>query len=107
MASVADGRFAELSEKDLQNILDGKDAKQTKAVIDKAVGIFSTYCCTKNLDIAEVEQLDVSDLCNILRKFYAEIRTKQGEFYAKKSMQTIRYGLQRHCDNRPKNIDEV
>ena len=95
MASSA-SRFAELSEKDLQTIVDGKDAKQTKAVIQKAVGIFSTYCGTKDLAIVEAEQLETNKLCIILRRFYAEIRTKGGEFYAKKSMQTIRYGLQRH-----------
>ena len=34
------GRFANLTEQDLQEIIYNKDSKQTKAVIEKSVGIF-------------------------------------------------------------------
>ncbi|XP_072033396.1 uncharacterized protein [Amphiura filiformis] len=96
MAVPAAERFAVLSEVDLQNILDGKDAKQTKKIVEKAVVTFYSYCASKGNDITEIEQLKEEDLCIFLRQFYAEIRTQKGDFNAKKSMQTIRYGLQKH-----------
>jgi hypothetical protein len=42
------------------------------------------------------EQLPKQDLCEKLRTFYASLRNKKGEFYSKKSMISIRYGIQRH-----------
>jgi hypothetical protein len=33
-----------------------------------------------------------------LRRFYAEVRTKQGEYYRKTSLTAIRYGLNRHVN---------
>ena len=37
-----------------------------------------------------------AELDKFLGKFYASLRQQNGELYQKKSMQAIRYGLQRH-----------
>ena len=46
MASES-GRFANLTEEDLQEIINNKDSKQTKTVIEKSIGIFRSYCESK------------------------------------------------------------
>jgi hypothetical protein len=45
------------------------------------------------LDSADV---GVDTLNTILRKFYGEVRKADGTCYAKKSMITVRFGLQKH-----------
>ena len=56
MASES-GRFANLTEENLQKITDNKDSKQTKAVIEKSVGIFRSYCESKEYVFSEVEKV--------------------------------------------------
>ena len=92
MASSA--RFATLSEDDLQNIIESKDFKQTKSVIEHSVNILKAYCESKNIAFTEVESSYTDkELCALLQVFYAEARTQTGNLYAKKSMQTMRYGI--------------
>ena len=41
------GRFANLTKDDLQEIINNKDSKKSKAVIEKSIGIFRSYCENK------------------------------------------------------------
>ena len=66
--------------------------------------LFSTYCEVK--DVQKPEELSNAELDNLLGKFYAEARRQNGEFYAKKTLQSIRYGLQRHFDA-SRNVDII
>ena len=75
------GRFAYLAEQDLQEIIYNEDFKQTKAVIEKSVGIFRSYCESKEYVFSEVEKYNDSELSSLLRKFYAEVCTKSGDYY--------------------------
>ena len=49
-------RFAVLTEQDLDEILDNKDAKQTKKVVDNAVSILEAYAECKGVTVSELEQ---------------------------------------------------
>ncbi|XP_072182398.1 uncharacterized protein [Diadema setosum] len=89
-------RFATLTETDLSDILDNKDAKKTKDVIKYALRILESYCSEKGIGLTDVESKSAQDLCRFLRTFYAEVRRGNGELYAKRSLITLRYGLQRH-----------
>jgi len=56
------------------------------------------YLTEKTGDFSDVSELDVastSDVVSTLRKCYGEIRKADGTFYAKKSMVTLRFGLQK------------
>ena len=55
MASES-GRFANLTEEDLQEIINNKDSKQTKVVIEKSVGIFRSYCESMEYVFSQVEK---------------------------------------------------
>ena len=89
-------RFPSYSHVELENIIEGRDAKNTKDVIKHAVNVLKHYCKQKKTSLAEVEQKSPAELCEFLRVFYAEARQGNGELYAKRTMITIRYGLMRH-----------
>ncbi|XP_071500811.1 uncharacterized protein [Diadema antillarum] len=90
-------RFRLMTNDELAKLLDDKDSKSTKNVVKQALDIFSSHCRARAIDIEQVENdYTEQDLCECLRRFYAEMRRTNGELYAKRSMITIRYGLQRH-----------
>lgn len=94
---MAESRFATLCEEDLNELELAKDSKKTKQVIGQSVKVLSEYCLQKGTCLAALEtELSRDELCGFLRKFYAEVRRVNGEFYSKKSIITLRYGLQRH-----------
>ena len=75
MASES-GRFANLTKENLQEIINKENSKQTKMVIEKSIGIFRSYCESKEYVFSEVEKYyNDSELSSLLRKFYAEVRT--------------------------------
>ncbi|XP_071494109.1 zinc finger MYM-type protein 2-like [Diadema antillarum] len=95
--SGRDQRFLSLSEVELQSIVDGKDSRRTKDVINHSLSILRAYCEQKNIDFSRVTEHSSSpELNTFLRTFYAEVRRGDGELYAKRSMITIRYGLHRY-----------
>lgn len=42
------------------------------------------------------DEAETPQVVTTLRKFYGEVRKTDGSFYAKKSMITLRFGLQKH-----------
>ena len=94
-------RFKSLSDSDLDQILEDRDSKDTKSVIKLAVKVLNDYLIEKNGEIGSVDELDLSDtsvdiVVATLKRFYGEIRKADGTLYAKKSMITLRFGLQKH-----------
>ena len=89
------GRFMLLTEEELAALVSEKDSKRTKTIIKGAVTVFEQYCVTVRTTLVHVER-NPSELCTLLRNFYGGVRRSNGELYAKASMISIRYGLQRH-----------
>jgi hypothetical protein len=63
--------------------------------------ILNDYLKEKDGEIKSIDELDSADvsvntLNTILRKLYGEVRKADGTCYAKKSMITVRFGLQKH-----------
>lgn len=93
------GRFASLTDDDLEGIIQDKDAKNTKSVVRVAVKILTDYLSEKDGEfktLDDLKEVDNDALNSLLRKFYGEVRKADGNMYAYKSMQTIRFGLQKH-----------
>ena len=97
-------RFEILNDGELGELLEEADSKNKKRQIKYAVSIFQDYCSTCN--IGDIENMSDVDLDNLLARFYAGARNKAGEMYCKKTMQAIRYGLQRHFQT-TRNVDIV
>ena len=100
-------RFPLIEDGDLQDLYDAADSKNTKRQIKYSVGILSQYCESRGeCTLADVEQMPVDQLDNFLSKFYPALRKVDGSLYTKKSMQGIRYGIQRHLQD-SRGIDIV
>ena len=92
-------RFASLNDEDLLRIIDERDSKNTKNVISASKRILNEYLKEKNgtfKSIDDLSEADVKDIVATLRKFYGEVRKTDGSLYAKKSLITLRFGLQKH-----------
>jgi hypothetical protein len=91
-------RFASLTDQDIENLISNKNSKNTKLGTSYSIKILEDYCVSK-LGYSDsgnaISTLAAGPLAEILKKFYAEIRTKDGGFYSKNSMIAIRFGINR------------
>jgi hypothetical protein len=89
-------RFVSVDDEDLEALLDNKDSKNTKTCIKSAVNILTAFCASRNILFHDLEQMSEADLCSQLKSLYAVVRSQKGDLYSKKSMISIRYGIQKH-----------
>ena len=99
-------RFVSVDDEDLEALLDNKDSKNTKTCIKSAVNILTAFGASRNILFRDLEQMSEADLCSQLKSFYAAVRSQNGDLYSKKSMISIRYGIQKHF-LKIKNTDVV
>ncbi|XP_072165761.1 uncharacterized protein [Diadema setosum] len=94
-------RFPSLSDDELSRNVSyrGKHSKNTQDLIKHSVNILALYAKERDTTLAEIEQKDPAELCEFLRRFYAEARRANGDAYAVSSMISLRYGLTRHFQN--------
>ena len=93
--------FELLNDGDLTALLEESDAVSTKKSIKFGYERLECFAKIKKVDLTDIS---VSDLDSLLSSFYASLRKADGSLYSKKSLQYIRYGVQRFfLDNR--NID--
>ena len=83
-----------------REIIDAADSESIKQLIKYALKIFADYLKLINKDLQEVGELPNSELDGIIGKFYCGARQQNGELYCKKSMLSIRFGLQHHFINK-------
>ncbi|CAC5420453.1 KCTD1_15 [Mytilus coruscus] len=63
-----------------------------------SVNFLRDYCYQKHILFNDFERFSKEEMCSTLKDFYASVRNKKGEYYSKKSMISIRYGIQKHID---------
>jgi hypothetical protein len=98
-------RFGDSSEEEIQRLLEDKNTANTKKATKTAVNIFREYLREKGLDTF-FEDFDKDVLNNVLRKFYVEARKRDGDFYKKSALSSIRFALNRHLQS-TRNIDII
>lgn len=87
-------RFPQLSEEEIESILEARTSENTKKSTKVSLNIFRQYL--QEREILEDDLLkSKTQLANVLRRFYAEARKKNSDFYTKASLLSIRFGLQR------------
>ena len=96
MAASANRRFDNVGEEDLNDFIYSMDSDNTKKQIKYGMSVFGEFC--KEVE-ASFDDIDGEGLDLLLSQFYAGARNKKGELYSKKSMQAIRFALQRHFLN--------
>ncbi|XP_031564984.1 uric acid degradation bifunctional protein TTL-like [Actinia tenebrosa] len=98
-------RFGDTSEEEIQRLLEDKNTANTKKATKTAVNIFREYLREKGLDTC-FEDFDKNVLNNVLKKFYVEARKRDGDFYKKSALSSIRFALSRHLQS-TRNIDII
>ena len=96
MASSASTRFSHATDDEIEALLENRHSKNTKDVILSAVRIFEAYL--NHIDMHTLDELNavpVSELDQVLKHFYVDVRRNDGQKYTKKSMITNRFGLQK------------
>ena len=101
---ASESRFESVESADLLELLENKDSKSTKKVIKGSMKILEEFCAEKKLP--NVSNLSTEELDKTLQLFYAGARTKTKDLYSKKSLISIRYGVQKHFEKERK-IDIV
>ena len=87
-------KFAVIGEKQIQNILDDKSSKNTKKATEVSFNILCTYLKTRKIDF-NFTNINKSELNDVLRKFYVEVRKQDGSYYCKASLVALRFGIKR------------
>ncbi|XP_072168629.1 zinc finger MYM-type protein 4-like [Diadema setosum] len=102
MATAADPvNFELLADGDIAALLEDSDAASTKKSIKFGYSRLESFARIKHVDLTDIS---VRDLDTLLTSFYASVHKEDGSLYVKKSMQYIRYGIQRHFLDK-RNID--
>ena len=85
-------RFEQYDEEKISKLLEDRESQNTKKATKGSQSILKAYLQEKKIPAPAT----VEDLAQVLRKFYAEVRKKDGNLYSKTSLCAIRFGLNRH-----------
>ena len=100
-------RFASVvDEFDISNLLKERNSENTNKATNVAWNIFCSYVIVKSTNI-DVESASVSEINDILRKFYVEIRKQDHSLYSKSSFNSIRAGIHRKIKEMRPEIDII
>ncbi|KAK3755966.1 hypothetical protein QZH41_005450 [Actinostola sp. cb2023] len=88
-------RFAILTDEDLTTIISSAEAKGTKKNTKWIVNTIEEWCRDRGLP-SNLLTMRYDDMDNVLRRFYAEARTKKGEEYGRSSLLGFRNAVERH-----------
>ena len=91
-------RFLQISEEQLQTIVENKHAVNAKRCTNQAMTFCRKYLAEK-AQSNDLESFSRSELDTFLGKFYAEARNRNGKLCKKSSLTTMRFGLSRHINN--------
>lgn len=91
-------RHLHLTSSDLNEIEENKEERNTKKVTNWALSVFDDWAKHCGLTV-NWPTVQATELNNILRRFYAEVRTSSGTQYAISSYLGLRSGLSRHLNS--------
>ena len=86
-------RFKEITDKEVQSILDGKSAKNTRRAIDQGRNVFLEYLKTRGKEERDLTTLTDKELDEIFHLMFLSVKKKGGEEMKLNSLKTLRYGI--------------
>ena len=96
MACANGIRFELLNDTELGHLLQESESENTKRQLKFSLRIFQEFCAALgDVEFDQLADIDLKSLDELLGKFYAGAKSQSGESYSKKSMQALRYGLQK------------
>ena len=87
------GRFAATSEQEIEKLMEERGAKNTNKQIEGVIRLLKQFLVEKNY--LELEALNKDILPDILKDFYTNVHTKNGECYHLQSLRNMRSNLNR------------
>ena len=94
-------RFKQLTNEEIQQLVEAKDSENTRRATKNAVATFLAFCNevtpeepVKNTE--SLEKMSKNELNELLTNFWPNARKKNGENYKKTALMGLRFGLQRH-----------
>lgn len=100
MARAGGPKFELLNDDEMAELLHDSDASSTRKTIKFGISKLEYFCKLKKVNLhdisANLDKENTAELDTLLTSFYASVRKEDGSLYHKKSMQYIRYGVQRH-----------
>ncbi|XP_022806526.1 uncharacterized protein LOC111343613 [Stylophora pistillata] len=91
-------RFANLSDQELNQLVEQRHSEKTKKVTNWSVSTFRAWCSEKTLQ-TPLEDMTIGQLDHNLRRFNAEARTQKGEPYSKSTLLGFRHGTERYLNS--------
>ena len=86
-------RFVNLEETDIEQLIESKDAKNTKRTISNARKIFLDFAANRGKKEEDLRRMTANELDDILYAFFPSIRKKDGDLMKLTTLKTIRYGI--------------
>ena len=97
-------QFYSKSDTEINDILEGRNAKNTKRATKSNIKTFTDYIDEKGL--GKLEDLNMNELPEILQTFYPNLRRVDGEDYKLQSLKCIRAGINRWTKSN-RNVDII
>ena len=95
--------FKDRSDQNLQELLEGKDKRNTQKATQGALSQFSQYLAAKKLP--KLQDLTVDNLPEILYNFYPSVKPLKSNNYSVQTLKCLRSGLNRYfCKEKGFNI---
>ncbi|KAL9953873.1 hypothetical protein ACROYT_G041346 [Oculina patagonica] len=101
MASTS--RFREVSEDDIESVLQSAIPEKTKQSTKYGIKIFKDWFSTQKEITTPIEQQTKAELNTCLQKFYVSVRRTNGEPFKVSSLKAIREAIDRHLKQAPNN----
>ena len=89
-------RFVRQNANNIDSLIDEKNSANTTRVINSSVNVIRSFCSETGQDVLDLYSSPTSELQRFLKEFYGGLLTAEGGIYAKRTMISIRYGLQKH-----------
>ena len=86
-------RFANLEDKNINELIENKDSKSTKRAVHIGKKLFLEYASSKGKNEEDVKKMSNEDMDNLLFSFYPSIRKVDGDHLKLNYLKSIRYGV--------------
>ena len=96
---MANSKFANISDDDLQQLLDTKDSVNTQRVVKRSVAAFREYL-VDGCRSPQFEECPISELNYSLRRFFASIRCKTGTNVKTSTLNSYKYGISKYLKDK-------
>ncbi len=85
--------FVNLTETEINKMIEGKDAESTKKVLKRGKAVFLEYALSKGANGETVSKMTAEELNEILFSFYPSIRRKDKNYMKLNTLKSLRYGI--------------